>query len=44
MGPDRGVAATQTPLTAAVPEPQTWALMGAGLGAMALVRRRRQAR
>lgn len=30
--------------TAAVPEPQTWALMGAGLGAMALVRRRRQAR
>src|SRR3989344_3676045 len=28
----------------AVPEPQTWALMGAGLGAMALVRRRRQAR
>ncbi len=30
--------------TTAVPEPQTWALMGAGLGAMALVRRRRQAR
>jgi hypothetical protein len=30
--------------TTAVPEPQTWALMGAGLGAMAMVRRRRQAR
>lgn len=29
---------------AAVPEPQTWALMGAGLGAMAMVRRRRQVR
>lgn len=28
----------------AVPEPQTWALLGAGLGAMAMVRRRRQAR
>ena len=28
----------------AVPEPQTWALMGAGLGAMALVRRRRATR
>lgn len=30
--------------TSAVPEPQTWALLGAGLGAMAMVRRRRQAR
>jgi hypothetical protein len=28
----------------AVPEPQTWALMGAGLGAMAWVRRRRSSR
>ncbi len=28
----------------AVPEPQTWALLGAGLGAMAMVRRRRQPR
>ncbi len=28
----------------AVPEPQTWALLGAGLGAMAMVRRRRQVR
>lgn len=28
----------------AVPEPQTWALLGAGLGAMAMVRRRRHAR
>lgn len=27
----------------AVPEPQTWALLGAGLGAMGLLRRRRQA-
>lgn len=34
-------AVQQTP---AVPEPQTWALLGAGLGAMAMVRRRRQAR
>lgn len=29
--------------TPAVPEPQTWALMGAGLGAIAVLRRRRQA-
>lgn len=28
----------------AVPEPQTWAMLVAGLGAMAMVRRRRQAR
>lgn len=28
----------------AVPEPQTWAMLAAGLGAMAMVRRRRQAR
>jgi len=28
----------------AVPEPQTWALMAAGLGAMAMVRRRRSIR
>jgi len=29
--------------TPAVPEPATWALMGAGLGAIAVLRRRRSA-
>lgn len=36
------VAVYAVQLTPAVPEPQTWALLGAGLGAMGLLRRRRQ--
>ena len=41
-GDSLGTSLDNVSLTAAVPEPQTYALMLAGLGAMVLLSRRRQ--
>jgi len=40
---DLALASRATVLTAAVPEPETWAMFAIGLGALALVARRRAA-